>query len=149
MLELLHSYPNFAPNLRVTHKTIHMKKNLMFMGVAGLLSFNAGAFAPVSGPEMQEVKLSGIWEQIDKKIIKVREELENKGFTATMMDDLFGDENFYFPKTEKELETTVIIVDLIIDNGQYSTADRFQLVNLANAAYDLYQSNLEIVVSAH
>ena len=149
MLELLYSYLNFAPNLRMPHKTIQMKKNLMFIGLVGLLSFNASAIGPVPGPELQEVKLSGIWEQIDKKIIKVREELEKKGFAVSMMNDLFGDENFYFPKSEKELETTVVIVDLIIDNGQYSTSDRFQLVNLANAAYELYQSNLEILVSAN
>ena len=120
----------------------------MLVGVMGLMAFSSNATEPVTGSMLHEVKLSGIWEQIDKKIMKVREELENKGFTAAMMDDLFGDENFYFPKTEKELETTVVIVDLIIENGQYVSTDRHQLVKLAYAAYDLYQSNLEIVVSA-
>ena len=58
-----------------------------------------------------------------------------------MINDLFGDEYFYFPKSEKELNLSYYIVDKIIQNGQYNDSDKEQLVNLAISAFELYKQD--------
>jgi hypothetical protein len=61
-----------------------------------------------------------------------------------MINDLFGDEYFYFPKSEEDLYLSYYIVDKIIQNDQYNDSDKEQLVKLAINAFELYkQDNLK------
>lgn len=72
-------------------------------------------------------------------VTTVRKSLIDKGYEEGMINDLFGDEYFYFPKSDSELDLSFYIVDKIIENGQYDPTDRDKLKNLASEAYMLYQ----------
>ncbi|MFZ9029621.1 MAG: hypothetical protein ACO2Z9_11435, partial [Crocinitomicaceae bacterium] len=74
--------------------------------------------------------------------IKVKDLLLEKGFEQRMIHDLFGDEFFYFPKTDEGLDLSYYIVDKIIKNGQYSSSDREQLRKLAMEAYELFKQDI-------
>lgn len=62
------------------------------------------------------------------------------GYEAEMIYDLFGDEFFYFPKTDSELDLTFYIVEKIIDNRQYNSSERDKLKQLASDGYNLYKA---------
>ena len=79
-------------------------------------------------------------DELRQKIERVRKELASAGFSQDMMNDLFGDESFYFPSNKEKLELVLHIVDLLIENQQYEEADKEQLISLANEAYAIYMS---------
>lgn len=72
-------------------------------------------------------------------VSSVSKSLIDQGYEEQMINDLFGDEYFYFPKSDSELDLSFYIVDKIIENGQYKSADRDKLKNLASDAFTLYQ----------
>jgi len=74
------------------------------------------------------------------KIQQVRAKLSKAGYSEELMNDLFGDENFYFPTTAECLETTLYIVDLLIDNDQYEEVNKPLLQSLAHEAYETYNA---------
>lgn len=74
--------------------------------------------------------------------IKVNDLLLEKGFDQKMINNLFGDEFFYFPKTNEGLDLSYYIVDKIIQNGQYSSSDREQLRKLAMEAFELFKEDI-------
>lgn len=77
--------------------------------------------------------------------IKVNDLLLEEGFEQRMINDLFGDEFFYFPKTEEGLDLSYYIVDKIIQNGQYTPSDREQLRKLAIEAFELFKKDISAV----
>ena len=81
----------------------------------------------------------------NKTEIKVNDLLLEKGFEQQMITDLFGDEFFYFPKTDEELDLSYYIVDKIIQNGQYNASDRKQLRKLAMEAFELFKKDISAV----
>jgi hypothetical protein len=70
-----------------------------------------------------------------KRVTNTRRTLAVAGYSNEMMNDLFGDENFYFPTTEEKLEKLDHIIDLLIENDQYEESDKTQLLSLAKDAY--------------
>ena len=77
--------------------------------------------------------------------IKVNDLLLEKGFEQRMINDLFGDEFFYFPKTDEGLDLSYYIVEKIIQNGQYTSSDRDQLRKLAMEAFELFKKDISAV----
>lgn len=80
-------------------------------------------------------------------ISDTRDNLNLKGYSSEMMNDLFGDENMYFPTTDEQLTTTLYIVDKLIENKQYEEADRTTLISLSNDAYKSFKNNLSVQTS--
>jgi len=85
-------------------------------------------------------------DEVKKKMAEIRVELQNAGYSQFMMDELFGDENFYFPKSQEDLETVLHIVNLLIENEQFEESDRPALISLAKSAYTQY-SNVSLSIS--
>lgn len=77
-----------------------------------------------------------------KKIANVRMELASLGYSVEMMNDLFGDENFYFPTNEETLDLVIYLVDKLIENGQYDAVEKPILTSLAKDAYMLMGNTL-------
>ena len=75
------------------------------------------------------------------KITAVKSELVKRGYDSEMISSLFGDDNFYFPKTKEELDLTIYIVDHIIDNGQYAITDKTKMIELAQDAFELFKDS--------
>ena len=74
-----------------------------------------------------------------QKISNVRTELSSLGYSNEMMNNLFGDENFYFPTNPEKLDIVIHIVDKLIDNGQYKNQEKPVLIKLAEDAYTMMQ----------
>lgn len=85
-----------------------------------------------SGPEISYEKLS------DTTLGTAREELASLGYTMETMNELFGDENLFFPTTEEELELSFYIVELVIKNQQFEASDRTHLEQLVKDAFTVY-----------
>jgi len=81
-------------------------------------------------------------DEIKQKITKARNELKQLGYSADMMNNLFGDENLYFPSTKNKLNTVVHIIDNLIANDQYVESDRIVLQRLAQDAYSTYNQGI-------
>lgn len=72
--------------------------------------------------------------------VSIHKNLIDLGYDSEMINDLFGDEYFYFPRNDSELDLSYYVVDKIIENGQYTSSDRDKLRTLAADAFDLYQN---------
>ncbi|MFT5778560.1 MAG: hypothetical protein ACI837_001516 [Crocinitomicaceae bacterium] len=79
------------------------------------------------------------------KIEETRAALDYAGTenTVGMMNDLFGEENLYFPVNQESLNTVVYIVDLLIQNDQYDVTEKDRLIELANSAYAFYTKSVD------
>ena len=93
-----------------------------------------------NGQLMQEEKKIST-EELKQKITNSRNELLSAGYTQEMMNDLFGDENFYFPTTRDKLNTSFYIIDKLIENKQYKESERGVLLSLAKKAFNAYSRN--------
>lgn len=105
-----------------------------------LISIAISSFAFTAASAQTTVK-DNIAPKVDEqkaKIDNTRSELADLGYSIDMMNDLFGDEDFYFPINSEVLETSIYITDLLITNGQYTEEDKEMLVKLTNDAYALY-----------
>jgi len=80
-------------------------------------------------------------------ISDTRENLNLEGYSSEMMNDLFGDENMYFPTSDEQMATTLYIVDKLIENKQYEESDRTTLISLSNDAYKSFKNNLSVQTS--
>lgn len=110
-----------------------MKKLILIFVALSTFSFTAVSAQTLSA----DVVTPSIDEQT-AKIENTRTELADLGYSTDMMNDLFGDENFYFPINTEVLETSIYVVDLLIKNEQYTQEDKETLVKLTNDAYSLF-----------
>jgi hypothetical protein len=81
----------------------------------------------------------GIWANIEKKIELARKELETQGYSVVDMNNVFGDDNLYFPKSTREVSQTVGIIDNLINNKQYTKKEKRKLAKMVNDAYKFYR----------
>lgn len=114
-----------------------MKKTALLLSIILTATFAGAANETIKGNELPTVKTTD-HEEANKRISSVRQELAQLGYSLEMMNDLFGDENFYFPTTEEKFETTIYIVDLLIENGQYKQSAKSDLIAMAVQAHSLY-----------
>jgi hypothetical protein len=120
-------------------KQIDMKK-LIVISIMLVMGLTAGAYTVEENNNVVCSSFASTDEADDmkNKVQSVRQELVMAGHSLTMINDLFGDENLFFPTNENKLVTVIYIVDLLIDNDQYTESDKSALVALANEAYIVY-----------
>ena len=102
-------------------------------------------FAVENEPENNPQAAASTIDQTTAKISSVKNDLLEMGYTDEMINDVFGDENFYFPKSSEELELTIYVVDKIIGNGQYKIHDRSELVAMSITALFLFEKTPDII----
>ncbi len=79
--------------------------------------------------------------QQESEISRVRHDLKEEGYTTEMMNDLFGEENRFFPTTAEKLESSVLMVDQLVQTGEYSTYEKNVLIFLAFDAHQKFTKN--------
>lgn len=100
-----------------------------------LISIATAKAASIDNMSKIEVEKTTTLDELNQQINNVRVELAYEGFSKEMMNNLFGEENLYFPSNCEKLETVIYIVDLLIKNKQYEEADKDELIRLSNQAY--------------
>jgi hypothetical protein len=82
-------------------------------------------------------------DEVDQKVERIRKKLIKDGYSHQLMNDLFGEENFYFPTSVEKYYTVLYVVDLVIANEQYKESDKLILISLVEKAYVLYTKEEE------
>jgi hypothetical protein len=88
----------------------------------------------------EEVIITSYMDDSLEMINDSRKELARIGYSQELMDELFGNENFYFPINLKKLDMVTYIVDLLIENEQFQEKDKNLLLRLAQEASTIYMN---------
>jgi hypothetical protein len=88
----------------------------------------------------EEVIITSYMDDSLEMINDSRKELARIGYSQELMDELFGNENFYFPINLKKLDMVTYIVDLLIENEQFKEKDKNLLLRLAQEASTIYMN---------
>lgn len=65
-----------------------------------------------------------------------------KGYSRAMIQDLFGDSNYYFPTNSDKLESVMFMIDMLISEGRYEASQKTVMIFLAFDAHRLIQEEL-------
>lgn len=132
MAVILHQEQKLKTNTNTKHmKTITL--NIASILILALTA-NTALFAQIQDGTTTTIEAT----ESNDTISSVRAELAARGYEIDVMNELFGNENFNFPTNEQELETSMYIIGLLIDNDQFEEDDKKFLEKLVNEAYALY-----------
>ena len=83
--------------------------------------------------------MSNFYSLLAKKIDIARDSLTARGVSKEDMDNVFGEENFFFPTTRAKEKQTIDIIDNLITNNQYKASDKDRLVDMVETAYNEFK----------
>lgn len=89
-------------------------------------------------PHKTHIEVTVNTDDSTKKVMLVRNELLQEGFSNELMNNVFGDENFYFPTSKEKYSNLLYVLQLLIDNKQFDESDKVALVSLAEKAYQMF-----------
>lgn len=74
-----------------------------------------------------------------KAVNSVIDHLIAEGYSESMIHDLFGVDNHYFPVDSDKLESVMFMIDMLIEEGKYEETEKTVMIFLAFDAHRLAQ----------